>query len=60
MVIRRALLAGVVGALAAALSLVVAYFMHPGLEFEMDRPLPSFIKGIYSSERDPQGSFAWT
>ena len=60
MVIRRALLAGVVGALAAALSLVVAYFMHPGLEFEMDRPLPSFIIGIYSSERDPQGSFAWT
>ena len=60
MVVRRAVLAGVVGALAAALSLVTAYFMHPGLEFEMDRPLPSFISGMHGSERDGQGSFAWT
>jgi hypothetical protein len=34
--------------------------MHPGLEFEMDRPLPSFISGMHGSERDGQGSFAWT
>ena len=60
MVIRRALLAGVVGALAAALSLVAAYFMHPGLAYEMDRPLPSFIVGMSTPERDAQGSFAWT
>src|SRR5262245_13974649 len=59
-VVRRALLAGVVGALAAALSLVAAYFMHPGLEYEMDRPLPSFIAGMHGSEHDAQGSFAWT
>ena len=60
MVIRRALLAGIVGALAAALSLVAAYFMHPGLEYEMDRPLPSIIAGMHDNERDPQGTFAWT
>jgi hypothetical protein len=59
-VIRRALLAGVVGALAAALSLVAAYFMHPGLEYEMDRPLPSFISGMHGNERDGQGTFAWS
>jgi len=60
LVIRRALLAGVVGALAAALSLVAAYFLHPGLEFEMDRALPSFIAGMHGPERDAQGSFSWT
>lgn len=60
MVIRRALLAGIVGALAAALSLVAAYFLHPGLEYEMDRPLPSFIVGMHGNEHDAQGSFAWT
>jgi hypothetical protein len=60
LVVRRALLAGVVGALAAALSLVGAYFMHPGLEYEMDRPLPSFIVGMYGNEHDAQSSYAWT
>jgi hypothetical protein len=59
-VVRRAVLAAVVGGLAAALSLVAAYFLHPGLTFEMDRPLPPFISGMYGNERDAQGSFAWT
>jgi len=54
------MLAAVVGALAAALSLVAAYIIHPGLIFEMDRPLPSFIQGMYGAERDAQGTFTWT
>ncbi|HEX5071275.1 MAG TPA: hypothetical protein VFV78_13750 [Vicinamibacterales bacterium] len=58
--IRRAMLAAVVGALAAALSLVAAYIIHPGLVFEMDRPLPSFIQGIYGQEADAQGTYSWT
>ncbi len=60
MVIRRAVLAAVVGGLAAALCVVAAYFLHPGLAFEMDRPLPGFITGMHGNERDPQGTFAWT
>jgi hypothetical protein len=58
--IRRAMLAAVVGALAAALSLIAAYMVHPGLVFEMDRPLPPFIQGIFGNEHDAQGTFAWT
>lgn len=58
--IRRAVLAAVVGALAAALSLVAAYALHPGLVFEMDRPLPSFISGMSTNERDALGTFNWT
>lgn len=58
--VRRAMLAAVVGALAAALSLIAAYIIHPGLIFEMDRPLPSFIQGMYGAERDAQGTFTWT
>jgi hypothetical protein len=56
----RAALAAVVGALVAALCLVAAYTIHPGLTFEMDRPLPSFISGMHGSERHHLGSFAWT
>ena len=48
------------GGLAAALCVVAAYFLHPGLTFEMDRPLPAFITGMHGNERDPQGTFAWT
>lgn len=57
---RRALLAAVVGGLAAALALVAAYFLHPGLAYEMDRPLPAFITGMHGNESDGQTSFAWT
>src|SRR5580765_7348517 len=58
--IRRAFLAAVVGALAAGLSLIAAYVLHPGLVFEMDRPLPQFMQGIWGNEHDAQGSFSWT
>lgn len=58
--LRRAAFAAIVGALAAALCLVAAYTIHPGLTFEMDRPLPSFINGIHGHERDHLGTFAWT
>jgi len=58
--IRRAMLAAVVGGLAAALSLIAAYVVHPGLVFEMDRPLPPFIQGMYGQEADSQGTFSWT
>ena len=58
--IRRAFLAAVVGALAAALGLVAAYALHPGLVYEMDRELPSFIKGMHGSEHNALGSYAWT
>ena len=58
--LRRAALAGVVGASAAALTLVAAYTIHPGLSFEMDRPLPSFVSGMFRSEFDGPTTFAWT
>jgi hypothetical protein len=58
--LRRAALAAVVGALVAALCLVAAYTIHPGLTFEMDRPLPSFISGMHGNEQHHLGSFAWT
>lgn len=58
--VRRAALAAVVGAVAAALSLVAAYTIHPGLTFEMDRPLPSFMTGMHGLERDPLGTFSWS
>jgi hypothetical protein len=58
--VRRAILAAVVGAVAAALSLVAAYTVHPGLTFEMDRPLPSFMTGMHGLERDAFGSFSWS
>jgi hypothetical protein len=60
-VVRRAILAAVVGGLAAALCVVAAYFLHPGLAYEMDRRLPAFITGMHGPEFDPQNnSFAWT
>lgn len=58
--VRRALLAAIVGALSAALCLVAAYMVHPGLEFEMDRPLPSFVQGMSGNEWDGRVSFAWS
>jgi hypothetical protein len=58
--VRRAALAAVVGALVAAVSLVAAYVVHPGLTFEMDKPLPSFMTGMQGLERDALGTFSWT
>ena len=51
-----AALAGLLG-LAAAFLL---YALRPAIDFEMDRPLPSFVTGIHGMERDEAHTFAWT
>ncbi len=56
----RAAIAAVLGAAFGAGALVAAYARDPGLTFDMDAPLPAFVSGIYSSERDGPTSFAWT
>jgi len=56
----RAVIAAVLGAVLGAGALVAAYARDPGLTFEMDTPLPAFVSGVYSSERDGQTSFVWT
>ena len=56
----RALVAAVIGALAGAMALVVAFSRHPNLTFEMDRDLPRAASGFYPVERAGRETFAWT
>ena len=56
----RALAAAVAGAIAAAVSLIVAFHAHPDLTFEMDRDLPRAASGFYPAERVVRDTFAWT
>ena len=54
------LLVALAGAAMGAGALLFAYTRAPGLVFEMDKPVPSFVQGLYANERDDQGTFAWT
>lgn len=57
----RALAMGAIGALAGAVSLVVAYASGPGIAIDTSRDLPPAVRGLYPPERDPAGlSFAWS
>lgn len=48
------------GAVSGALCLVAAYIARSPVDFEMDRDLPSVAIGLYSVERAPGLTFAWT
>ena len=56
----RPLAAAAVAGLIGLGAVLVQYTLRPGLAFEMDRPLPSFVQGIHGSERDGALTFAWT
>ena len=56
----RALGLGAIGAAAAALALLVAYDVSPGLVLEMDRDTPQITSGFYPVEREGDRTFAWT
>ncbi len=57
----RAAAAAIFGALAAAVSLTLAYAKDPTLRLEMDRDLPRRIAaGLYPAERAGDQTFAWT
>jgi hypothetical protein len=56
----RALASFVLGAVAGALCLVGVVGWFPAVEFEMDRDLPAFVRGVYPPERAGEDTFAWT
>ena len=58
--LHRTVIVAVVGALAGATALVVAYGRHPELRLEMDQDLPRITSGFYPVEVVRDGSFAWT
>ncbi|HYN08320.1 MAG TPA: hypothetical protein VES67_13130 [Vicinamibacterales bacterium] len=58
--VMRAVAAAIVGALAAVVSLTLAFSAHPDLTFEMDRDLPRAASGFYPVERVVRDTFAWT
>jgi hypothetical protein len=56
----RPLAAAAVAGLIGLGAVLLQYTLRPGLAFEMDRPLPSFVRGIHGPERDGTLTFAWT
>jgi hypothetical protein len=57
----RALIAALVGAVAGAACVSLAFVRQPALAFEMDRDLPRKIaSGLYAVERAGDTTFAWT
>ena len=56
----RSFLAALAGGLLGAAILTAAYLRESGLTFEMNAPLPAYVSGVYSDERDGSVSFAWT
>jgi hypothetical protein len=58
--VRRALAWAGCAAVAGVLVLCTLYLYRPLLAFEMDRPLPRSISGIYNIETSADESFAWT
>jgi hypothetical protein len=57
----NAAIAALIGAVAGAAALVVAFRIHPALAFEMDRDLPGRTSsGLYPVEVSTTESFAWT
>lgn len=58
--VTRTLLLALVGAVAGAVCLALAFRSHPELVFEMDRDVPGVVTGLYPVERDGRETFAWT
>jgi hypothetical protein len=59
--ILRGLAVGLLGALASAAAIVVAYARAPELVLTMGTDPPTLVRGLYPIERDPDGiTFAWT
>ncbi len=56
----RAAAVAMLGAMAGAVCLVLAFVARAGLSIEMDRQLPSHVTGIHAPERDGERTFAWT
>ncbi len=56
----RAVAAALLGALAGATWLVLAYAMHPGVSVQLDRDLRAIATGFYGAERNDTGVFVWT
>jgi hypothetical protein len=56
----RAAAVAILGAMAGAVCLVLAFVVRDGFALEMDRDLPSNISGIYPPEREGERTFAWT
>ena len=56
----RPLAAAAVAGLIGLGAVITLYTLRPGLAFDMDRPLPSFVRGMHGAERDDAHTFAWT
>jgi hypothetical protein len=56
----RSLAAAAVAGLIGLGAVLTLYTLRPALAFDMDRPLPGFVRGIHGSERDGALTFAWT
>jgi hypothetical protein len=60
MLIRRALLLALAGALVGIVAIVAAYSQHARLTIDMERELPRTVSGFYPPERAGNDAFAWT
>lgn len=56
----RAAAVALLGAIAGAVCLTVAFSWQTGVAFEMDRPMPGILSGVYPPERAQEVTFAWT
>ncbi len=56
----RAAAVAVLGAMAGAVCLVLAFVFRQELTLELDRDLPANVSGIHAPERDGERTFAWT
>jgi hypothetical protein len=56
----RPLAAAAVAGLIGLGAVILQYTLRPGLAFEMDRRLPSFVQGIHGPERDGTLTYSWT
>lgn len=57
---RRLTIAAALGAVGGAMSLVVAFWLHPAFILDMDRDLPRMAFGFYPPETTSTETFAWT
>jgi hypothetical protein len=58
--IAATLIAAVVGGVVASVALIAAYGLTSGLRIEMDRDLPSTVRGFFPIERGAGKTFAWS
>jgi hypothetical protein len=56
----RAAAVAILGAMAGAVFLVLAFVSGDAMTLEMDRHLPPNVSGIHPPERDGERTFAWT